>query len=168
LLLTISTLCASAAGARQVFIGNWGYPQISDTGRDVAQFNAKIAAFKSILVRELCNPVDERLNDDVNQFISGREAKNELAIANVSPSGLHVTRPTAKYLLAMKLAACRTPLPGYTGDFKDIEILPRVTRISSVKEAQSVVDSFFPDTNLLESVKAVLNDTVEPIQREPH
>ncbi|MEZ5275220.1 MAG: hypothetical protein R3F07_02425 [Opitutaceae bacterium] len=38
---------------------------------------------------------DEWLNDDVKQFISAREARNELAIANISPTGLHVTRPTA-------------------------------------------------------------------------
>ena len=110
---------------------------------------------------------DEWLNDDVKQFISGREAKNELAVANVSPAGLHVTRPTAKYLLAMKVMACRKPLPGYAGDYRDIEILLRVTKIFSVKEVQRVVDSFFPDTVLPESVNVILNDIFEQIQREP-
>jgi hypothetical protein len=111
---------------------------------------------------------DAWLNDDVKQYISGREAKNELTIANVSPAGLHVTRPTAKYLLAMKVMACRKPLPGYAGDYKDIEILLRVTRIMTAELVQAVVDSFFPDTVLPDSVNAVLKDIFEQIQREPH
>jgi hypothetical protein len=111
---------------------------------------------------------DEWLNDDVKQFVSTREAKNELTIADVSPAGLHVTRPTAKYLLAMKVMACRKPLPGYEGDYKDIEILLRVTKFKTVAQVQTVIDTFFPDTVLPDSVHAVLADIFETIQRAPH
>ncbi len=110
---------------------------------------------------------DNWLIDDVKQFVSIREAKNELTIANVLPAGLHVTRPTAKYLLAMKVMACRKPLPGYAGDYKDIEVLLRVTKLSTVGQVQTVIDSFFPDTVLPDSVQAVLSDIFDQIQREP-
>ena len=106
---------------------------------------------------------DGWLNDDVKQFISIREAKNELIIANVSPTGLHVTRPTAKYLLAMKVMACRKPLPGYEGDYKDIEVLLRVTKLKTVAQVQTVIDCFFPDTVLPDSVQAVLGDIFDKI-----
>lgn len=106
---------------------------------------------------------DDWLNDDVKQFVSSREAKNELIIANVSSTGLHITRPTAKYLLAMKVMAWRKPLPGYEGDYKDIEVLLRVTQLKTVEQVQRVVDSFFPDTVLPDAVRAVLGDIFDTI-----
>jgi hypothetical protein len=106
---------------------------------------------------------DRWLNDDVKQFISIREAKNEPIIANVSSTGLHVTRPTAKYLLAMKVMACRKPLPGYEGDYQDIEVLLRVTKLKTVAQVQTVIDCFFPDTVLPDSVQAVLGDIFDKI-----
>ena len=109
---------------------------------------------------------DEWLNDDVKQFVSGREAKNDLVIDTVSPLGLHVTRPTAKYLLAMKIMACRKPLPGYEGDFKDIEVLLRVTKLRSVAALQELIDAFFPDTVLTDSVRDVLEDILDRISNE--
>ena len=109
---------------------------------------------------------DGWLNDDVKQFVSSREAKNELIIANVSPLGLHVTRPTAKYLLAMKVMACRKPLPGYEGDYKDIEVLLRVTKLKTVSQVQTIIDAFFPETIIPDSVQAVLGDIFDKITRE--
>ena len=106
---------------------------------------------------------DGWVNDDVKQFVSGREAKNELTITNVSPTGLHVTRPTAKYLLAMKVMACRKPLPGYAGDYLDIEVLLRHTKLKTVAQVQTVIDTFFPDTVLPASVQAVLRDLFDKI-----
>ena len=98
--------------------------------------------------------------------MSGREAKNDLVIDTVSPLGLHVTRPTAKYLLAMKIMACRKPLPGYEGDFKDIEVLLRVTKLRSVAALQELIDAFFPDTVLTDSVRDVLEDILDRISNE--
>ncbi len=106
---------------------------------------------------------DGWVNDDVKQFVSGREAKNELIIANVSPTGLHVTRPTPKYLLAMKVMACRKPLPGYAGDYQDIAVLLRHTGLKTVDQVQAVIDTFFPDTVLSAPVQAVLRDIFDEI-----
>jgi len=86
---------------------------------------------------------DGWINDDVKQFISIREAKNELIIANVSPTGLHVTDRPQNILLAMKVMACRSPA-GYEGDYKDIEVLLRVTKLKTVAQVQTVIDCFFP------------------------
>lgn len=51
LLLILGTLCASAAGTRRVVI-------LNPYERDVAPFNAAVAAFKSTLARQLGQPVD--------------------------------------------------------------------------------------------------------------
>ncbi len=103
------------------------------------------------------------LNDDVKQFVSQKEAKNELPLKNLNREGLHITRPTAKYLLAMKVLANRKPQPGYAGDHGDIETLLRITRITTISEIQAVVDSFFPDTVLPDTSVVVLSDLLDQI-----
>lgn len=116
---------------------------------------AKVAAERGL--------AEDWLNDNVRLFVSAKEAKNEMPLANVSRAGLHITRPTAKYLLAMKVMASRKPLPGYAGDYGDIETLLRVTKINSVEAVQNVVDTFFPDTVLPDSTKLMLTEILEAI-----
>ncbi len=106
---------------------------------------------------------EDWLNDNVRQFVSAKEAKNELPLPNVSRAGLHITRPTAKYLLAMKVMASRKPLPGYAGDYHDIGILLRITKLKSVDEVQKIVDAFFPDIVLPESTLLALTEILEKI-----
>lgn len=108
---------------------------------------------------------EDWLSDQVRMFLSNKEAKNELTLANVSRAGLHLTRPTAKYLLAMKVMAARKPLPGYAGDFADIEILLRVTKIKSVDGVQAVIDLFFPDVVLADETRQALEAVLEKIRR---
>ena len=107
------------------------------------------------------------LNDDVKMFVATKESKNELVLDNVGIAGLHITRPTAKYLLAMKVVACRKPLPGYAGDHQDIETLLRVTRLDQPEMVQQVVDSFFPDTVLSPVTIRVIEEILERIRRVP-
>lgn len=109
---------------------------------------------------------DDWLNDSVKIYVSEREAKNELPLPNVSRAGLHLTRPTAKYLLAMKVMANRKPLPGYAGDYADIETLLRVTKIKTVDAVQKIVDTFFPDTVLPDTTRLLLTEILEKIRRE--
>ncbi len=96
------------------------------------------------------------LNDDVRQFVSTRERKRELRLPNIDRSGLHLTCPSAKYLLAMKVMASRKPLPGYAGDFDDIALLLRLTKVRSVEQVGEIVNDFFPDTVLPDDVRLVL------------
>jgi hypothetical protein len=67
------------------------------------------------VARELSLP-DDWLNDHVKQFLAEKEAKRELPQSEFG-EGLRVSVPTAAYLLAIKLRACRPPLPGYSGDY---------------------------------------------------
>lgn len=109
---------------------------------------------------------EDWLNDHVRLFVSAKEAKNDLPLRNVSRTGLHITRPTAKYLLAMKVMASRKPLPGYAGDYADIETLLRVTKIRAVNEVQTVVGSFFPDTVLPDTTRLALTEIIEKLAHE--
>jgi hypothetical protein len=106
------------------------------------------------------------LNDDVKQFISTRERKNDFPTPNVNRAGLHLTRPTAKYLLAMKVMACRKPLPGYRGDIDDIEMLLRITKAKTVEQVQHVVDAFFPDIVLPDPVQLTLTELLAKIHED--
>ncbi len=109
---------------------------------------------------------EDWLNDNVRLFVSSREAKNELPLPNVSRAGLHITRPTAKYLLAMKVMANRKALPGYAGDYDDIRTLLRVTQIKSVDAVEKIVDKFFPATVLPDETRLTLTDILEKISHE--
>ncbi|MDR0902835.1 MAG: hypothetical protein LBM92_08725, partial [Opitutaceae bacterium] len=84
---------------------------------------------------------DDWLNDHVRQFLAEKEAKRELPRSDFG-EGLRVSVPTAAYLLAMKLRACRPPLPGYAGDYGDIRFLVKKMRINSVGAAVAVHDKF--------------------------
>jgi hypothetical protein len=126
-----------------------------ETGRRLV---AKVAAERGLS--------EDWLNDNVRLFVSSKEAKNELIVPAVSRAGLHITRPTAKYLLAMKVMASRKPLPGYAGDYADIETLLRVTKIRVVDEVQKVVDAFFPDTVLPDTTRLALAEIMEKIGRD--
>ncbi len=109
---------------------------------------------------------DAWLNDDVKQFVSTVETKNELPLEGVSRAGLRVTKPTAKYLLAMKVMAARLPLPGHPGDFDDIKVLLRVTRLPSIDKVEQMVNLYFPDTVLPESTWVVLEGILNQLSNE--
>jgi hypothetical protein len=110
---------------------------------------------------------EEWLNDDVKQFVSTAEAKNELPLAGVSRLGLRITKPTSKYLLAMKVMAARLPLPGHPGDYDDIKVLLRITRVHTVDKVEAVANLYFPDTVLPEHTRAMLAGILEQLSHEP-
>lgn len=86
---------------------------------------------------------DDWLNDDVKQFLAEKEAKRSLPDMDFG-KGIRIVVPTAAYLFAMKLRACRPPLPGYSGDYGDIRFLVEKMEITSVEEAETIHDDFFP------------------------
>lgn len=108
---------------------------------------------------ELALPEDW-LNDDVKQFLAEKEAKRQLTAVDFGP-GLSVSVPTASYLLAMKLRACRPPLPGYEGDYGDIRFLVRKMGLNSVQDAEDIHDKFFPHDNLSPAAREVVRDVLE-------
>ena len=86
---------------------------------------------------------EDWINDNVRFFLADNEAKRRLKGDAFGP-GLQVSVPTAAYLLAMKLRACRAPRPGFAGDHEDIQFLVRKMEIGTPAEAESVHDRFFP------------------------
>lgn len=104
---------------------------------------------------------DDWLNDHVRQFLAAKEAKRELPQSDFG-AGLRVSVPTAAYLLAMKLRACRPPLPGYAGDYGDIRFLVQKMSIRSVRAAEDVHDKFFPHDVLSEAAKEVVRAAIKP------
>lgn len=67
----------------------------------------------------------------------------------------------------MKVMACRKPLPGYAGDYGDIETLLRLTGCKRIGAVQAAVDAFFPDTVLPDTTKVTLGALLERIRDEP-
>lgn len=121
----------------------------SEIGQTLA---AKVAA-------ELRLPADW-LNDDVKQFLAEKEAKRCTPETDFG-AGLRIVVPTAAYLLAMKLRACRPPLPGYAGDYGDIRFLVRKMGIQSVEEAEAIHEKFFPHDALAIEAREVVKDAIQ-------
>jgi len=111
------------------------------------------------VARELELPNDW-LNDHVKQFLAEKEAKRELPQSDFG-EGLRVSVPTAAYLLAMKLRACRPPLPGYSGDYGDIRFLVGKMEIGSVEAAEAIHDKFFPHDVLSDAAKEVVKSAIK-------
>ncbi|MFA6286807.1 MAG: hypothetical protein WC661_05420 [Opitutaceae bacterium] len=104
---------------------------------------------------------EDWINSDVAQFLSEQEAKRALPADTFGP-GLVVTVPTAAYLLALKLRACRPPLPGYPGDAPDIRFLLGKIKPVSLEEVEGLFARFFPSDTLTararEIVETALSD----------
>jgi hypothetical protein len=99
---------------------------------------------------------EDWVNDDVKQFVSMTETRHSWAPAGLNAPALRISRPTAKYLLAMKVMACRKALPGHPGDEVDIAFLLRKMEIKSFSEIEQIVDRYFPDTVLPPATQAVV------------
>ncbi len=104
---------------------------------------------------------DDWLNDPVRLFLSEKEAKRRLKGDEFGP-GLQVSVPTAAYLLALKLRACRPPLPGYAGDYDDIRFLLRKMELRSLAEVEAAFDRFFPH----DALSDVQRDAIRQLLRE--
>lgn len=104
---------------------------------------------------------DDWLNDDVKQFLAEKEAKRSTPETDFG-EGVRIVVPTAAYLLAMKLRACRPPLAGYAGDYGDIRFLVQKMGISSVEEAEGIHDKFFPHDALTAEAREVIQGAIQP------
>ncbi len=116
----------------------------------------------SKVARELELP-DDWLNDHVKQFLAEKEAKRRLTEVDFG-EGLRVSVPTAAYLLALKLRACRPPLPGYAGDYGDIRFLVRKMEIDSVERAEAIHDKFFPHDTLSATAREVVRAALKEVR----
>ncbi len=103
---------------------------------------------------------EDWLNDQVRQFIAAREEKNRLRSDEFGP-GLRLSVPTAAYLLALKLQACRPRLPGYVGDEDDIRFLLRKIRPASVAAVEKISEPFFPGDGLSDRARALVEQILQ-------
>jgi hypothetical protein len=103
------------------------------------------------------------LNFHVRQFLAPKEEKRRLSGATFGP-GLRVSVPTAAYLLALKLRACRPPLPGYPGDEADIRFLLGKIRPRSLAAVEESFERFFPGDALGERARLVVAQTLKELK----
>jgi hypothetical protein len=102
---------------------------------------------------------EDWINSEVARFLSEQEAKRALPAETFGP-GLAVTVPTAAYLLALKLRACRPPLPGYPGDAPDIRFLLGKLKPASRDEVESIFARFFPHDVLTDRAREIVETTL--------
>lgn len=103
---------------------------------------------------------EDWLSDDVRQFLAAKEEKRQLTSEEFGP-GLVVSVPTAAYLLAMKVHACRPALPGYAGDQEDILFLVRKMGLRTLGEVDEVYHRFFPRDELDDRSRLAIEAIVE-------
>ena len=102
---------------------------------------------------------EDWINAAVAQFLSEQEAKRMLPAETFGP-GLSVTVPTAAYLLALKLRACRPPLPGYPGDTPDIRFLLGKIKPAALEEVETLFARFFPHDALTDRAREIVETTL--------
>jgi len=87
------------------------------------------------------NLPEDWMNSGVRSFVAERE--DRIQFEQLQIPGLVVTRPSAKYLLAMKCRAGRLPTPFRIGDMADIKFLLRELRIGSMAEVDAIAAEFY-------------------------
>jgi hypothetical protein len=107
---------------------------------------------------------EDWLNDQVRLFLAEKEAKRRLA-GDEFGAGLRISVPTAAYLLALKLRACRPPLPGYEGDYGDIRFLVGKMEVRTLSQAEGIFEKFFPQDGLTEIQQEVVRQLIKEADR---
>ena len=87
------------------------------------------------------NLPEDWMNRGVESFVARREER--IPFTQLQIPGLAITRPSAKYLLAMKCRAGRMPTPFRTGDMADIKFLLRKLEIRSMAEVDAIAGEFY-------------------------
>ncbi len=133
-----------------------------DSTKDVDALVRPAAAGKRLaaVVAQEQNLPEDWLNDHVRQFVAAKEDKRRLTSEDFGP-GLRVSTPTAAYLLALKLRACRAPLPGYAGDEADILFLLRKTRPASLSAVEEGFARFFPEDALGDRARTLVQQVLQ-------
>ncbi len=120
---------------------------------------AEVARRLALRVAKELELPEDWLNDQVRLFLAEKEAKRRLKGDEFGP-GLRVSVPTAAYLLALKLRACRPPLPGYAGDYGDIRFLLQKMDLHSLLDVEEVFDRFFPRDSLSDAQRDVVQQLI--------
>lgn len=84
---------------------------------------------------------EDWMSSGVGSFVSRREER--IQFKQLQIPGLAITRPSAKYLLAMKCRARRLPTPFRAGDMADTKFLLRELSICSMAEVDAIAVEFY-------------------------
>jgi len=113
------------------------------------------------LAKEVANQLglhESWLNDDVKRFVSDLGTFAPLQIAELESAAKHlkITRASASYLLAMKCLACRSPLPGYSGDVEDIRFLISKMGVRTLEQIDEHIARFYPQEALAIEARRII------------
>jgi hypothetical protein len=103
------------------------------------------------------------MNDGVLPFVARREDRTVLDA--VSIPGLRLTRPTARYLLAMKCLAARLPTAFRRGDLDDIVFLLRELRTASLPEVEAIVTDYYGRDSLGPEKRWLIEELIKEASR---
>jgi hypothetical protein len=76
-----------------------------------------------------------------------------------------MTRPSAKYLLAMKCRAGRLPTPFRAGDRADITFLLRELKIRSMAEVDAIAAEFYGSPGLEPEKRWLVEKLLQEVRR---
>jgi hypothetical protein len=102
------------------------------------------------------------LNDGVKGWISGNGETTESGLPQFSH--LHITRPTAAYLLAMKSLAARAAGPDGKGDRDDITTLVRHLNLSDPAAVFALIERFYPTQRLLPKTEYLIREIFDELK----
>jgi len=119
------------------------------------------------LIRQVARELhlaDEWMNDGVRNFVAARE--EQIAFDQLAIPGLVVTRPSPKYLLAMKCLAARLPTPLRAGAVADLKHLLRHLGIGSVQAVDAIFADYYGDRKLEPAKRWLVAQLIEEARRE--
>jgi hypothetical protein len=105
---------------------------------------------------------DNWLNDGVKGWLSANGETTELGIPQFA--NLHLTRPTAAYLLAMKALAARAADPDSRGDRDDIIILIRELDLQGPEAVFALIERFYPARRILPKTEYLIREIFDERQ----
>lgn len=120
---------------------------------------------ESLIKRVACeqNLPDDWMNSGVESFVAGREER--IPFEQLQIPGLVMTRPSAKYLLAMKCRAGRLPTPFRAGDRADITFLLRELKIRSMAEVDAIAAEFYGSPGLEPEKRWLVEKLLQEVRR---
>jgi hypothetical protein len=102
------------------------------------------------------------LNDGVKGWISACGETTEAGLPQFSH--VHITRPTAAYLLAMKALASRAAGPEGKGDRDDIAMLIGHLELPNPPAVFALIERFYPSQHILPKTEYLIREIFDELQ----
>lgn len=96
------------------------------------------------------------MNDGVKAFVSANPEFTNKGLPQFT--NIEMTRPTSKYLFAMKCMAARSPGYDTQGDKQDIIFLMRELKIQNLDHALDQVEAFYPRERIVPKTQFLIQE----------